>query len=326
MLFVSLYSAGDAQQKTLSEEEEKNMKALAATDTVGWKRGGTLGLNNTQTYLYQWAAGGNSAITVTGLVNYFSNYRRGRIAWDNSLNLAYGILLQDVDSRAIKIDDRLDLTSKYGMQASKNWFYAVLLNFQTQFGPGYNSANGLPDYTNKISDFMSPGRLLISLGMDYKPNDKFTAFLSPITYRGIFVMDQTLADAGAFGVTREVDSEGLAIAGSGENIRHEVGFYSRTEYKTTLMENITFATKLELFSNYLENPQNVDVSWENLIAMKINKYFSFSIATQLIYDDNTHVQKEAAVTDELGIITSPAKTGPGVQFREVAALGINYNF
>ena len=88
------------------------MKTLASVDTTGWKRGGALGLSNTQTYLYQWAAGGNSAITVTGLVNYFANYRKGKNAWDNNLNMAYGVLLQDLDSRAIKIDDRFDFTGK----------------------------------------------------------------------------------------------------------------------------------------------------------------------------------------------------------------------
>jgi hypothetical protein len=327
LLMALLFShAAIAQQKTLSKDDEKNMKTLATTDSVGWKRGGVFGLSNTQTYLYQWAAGGNSAVTLTGLVNYFANYRKGNRAWDNQLNMAYGILLQDIDSRAIKIDDRFDYTSKYGRKLSSKWYLAALMNFQTQFAPGYNSVGGQPDYSNKISDLLAPGRLLLGLGLDFKPNSQFSAFLSPTTYRGIFVLDQQLADAGAFGVEDAIDDNGVFTEGTGKNVRNEVGFYARGEYTTKLMENINYTTKLELFANYLDEPQNIDVNWENLIAMKINKYFSFSIATQLIYDHNTILQKKPAVTDEQGNVTAPARIGPGVQFREVASLGFAYQF
>ncbi|MFY8136811.1 MAG: DUF3078 domain-containing protein [Flavobacteriales bacterium] len=309
-------------QSAPTADEEKAMKSLAAPkDSTKWSTGTTIGFNNTFTYLSQWAAGGNNSISTTGLLSTYKNYRNGKNAWDNSLDMAYGILLQGLDSRAIKTDDKLDVTSKYGRQASKKWFYAALLNFKTQFAPGYSPlANGIPDYNRKISDLMAPGWTLFSLGMDYKPNDKLTAFISPVTYRGIFVLDQDLADAGAFGVKRQFETDGITvIKGSGENLRSEMGAYARVQYTTDVIENVNLKSKIELFSNYIDNPQNVDISWENLISMKINKWMTTTIFTHLIYDDNTQIVKE---TDELtGAATN---VGPGVQFKSIIGIGLSW--
>jgi hypothetical protein len=325
LLLVGLIFAGlsvsISAQTNPTEEEEKKMKTLAPMgDSIRWTTGGTAGFNGTFTYLNQWAAGGNNSISTTGLLSYYANYRKGKNAWDNSLDVAYGLLLQGFDSRAIKTDDKFDITSKYGYQASQKWFYAGLLNFKTQFAPGYSAlSNGLPDYSNRISDFMAPGWTLLSLGMDYKPNKKFTAFISPLTYRGIIVLDQDLADAGAFGVRRQFEADGVtAIKGSGSNLRSEMGAYARVQYTSDIMENVNLKTKLELFSNYLDRPGNVDVSWENLISMKVNKFLTCTIFTHLIYDDNTSIVKER---DEIG---TPINVGPGVQFKSIIGLGLSW--
>ncbi len=144
--------------------------------------------------------------------------------------------------------------------------------------PGYN----YPDVTNKISDLFAPAYLLIALGMDYKPNANFTAFVAPITAKFTFVHDNALSAAGAFGVT------------PGEKSKSEMGGYIRASYTKNdftqeFLKNIAFNTKIDLFSNYAENPQNIDVSWETLIAMKINKYISVSLNTHLMYDDNVKI-------------------------------------
>ena len=308
-------------QTNPTANEEKAMKTLAAdTDTLEWTRGGTIGFNTTFTYLNQWAAGGNNTISTTGLFSYFANYRKGKHAWDNSLDVAYGMLLQGLDSRAIKTDDKIDITSKYGRQATEKWFFAGLVNFKTQFAPGFApQSNGLPDWNTKISDFLAPGWVLASVGMDYKPNTKLTAFISPVTYRGIIVMDQDLADAGAFGVKRQFDANGLVIAGSGENLRTEMGAYARVQFATPLVENVNWTSKLELFSNYIEDPQNVDVSWENLISMKVNSFLTCTIFTHLIYDDNTQIIKE---TDE--VTGAPTNVGPGLQTKSIIGLGLSW--
>ncbi|MEZ4799258.1 MAG: DUF3078 domain-containing protein [Flavobacteriales bacterium] len=310
-----------SSQTNPTSAEETAMKTMATVeDSVKWKKGLVVSINNTFTYLNQWAAGGNNSVSSTGIVSAFTNYRNGKNSWDNSIDVASGILLQSLDSRAIKTDDKIDFTSKYGRQASEKWYYAALFNFKTQFAPGYAPlATGLPDYDSKISDFMAPGWSLFSLGMDYKPNDKFSAFISPITYRGIFVLDQTLADAGAFGVKRQFAEDGVTvIQGSGENLRSEMGAYVRLQYTNDIFENVNYKTKLELFSNYLEDPQNVDVSWENLITIKANKWLTTTIFTHLIYDDNTTIIKQV---DETG---TPTNVGPGLQFKSIVGIGLSW--
>ena len=144
--------------------------------------------------------------------------------------------------------------------------------------PGYN----YPDVTNKISDLFAPAYLTLALGLDYKPDAYFSAFIAPLTGKFTFVTDQDLSDQGAFGVK------------PGETSRSEIrrlykSIYSRNDFKSEFLKNVSFTTKIDLFSNYIENPQNIDVSWETLIAMKVNKYISFNFNTHLIYDDNIAV-------------------------------------
>ena len=86
------------------------------------------------------------------------------------------------------------------------------------------------------------------------------------------------------------------------------------------MENITILTKLDLFSNYMDNPQNIDVGWETLLTMKVNKYISATLTTHLIYDDDIDI---AVDTDNDGITD---ETGPRTQFKEVLGIGFTYNF
>lgn len=169
---------------------------------------------------------------------------------------------------------------------------------------GYN----YPNTDEYISKFLAPGYLLGAIGMDYKPSDIFTAFISPITGKVTIVNDTTLANKGAFGVE------------PGEKTRSEFGGYARFFITYEVMKNVTLQSKLDLFSNYLDKPQNIDVNWETLISMKINKYISATIMTHLIYDaDVDIVIKEATAND-------PAVVGPRVQFKEVLGVGFSYKF
>lgn len=285
---------------------------------TAWKKGGVIGLSFTQIALDNWAAGGQNSIAGTALVNLFANYKKGKIIWDNTLDLAYGINNFNDSPYWIKTDDKIDISSKLGREATKNLYYSGLVNFKTQFSPGYLEPNAPPAQRVLISDFMAPAYILVALGMDYKPNDDFTVFVSPVTVKTTIVNNQTLADAGAFGVDEaDVDANGNPIAGTGSNMRVELGGYLKMMWRKKIMENISFQTKLDLFSNYLENPQNIDVSWENLIAMKVNQWVSVTLTTHLIYDHDIDITR-----DEGGV----PRTGPTTQFKEVFNLGLNYKF
>lgn len=273
----------------------------AQTDTTAkvkrWSYGGNTGLSLTQTSLTNWAAGGENSLATNAYLSLFANYKKGKGAWDNTLDLAYGILKQgEQDVR--KSDDKIDLASKYGYQASEKWYYTALLSFKSQFTDGFK----YPDDSTVISRFLAPAYILGSVGMDFKPNDNFTAFISPLTAKLTIVNDARLSEAGAYGVDQ------------GEKIRAEIGGYAKIAFKKDLMENVNFQTKADFFSNYANNPGNIDINWEILVAMKVNKYITANINTQLIYDD------------DINIAQPDGSAGPRVQFKEIFGVGLAYKF
>src|ERR1700744_217168 len=168
------------------------------TTKMTWKTGGLISLAFNQAALSNWSAGGDkSALSLNALGNLYAFYTDGRRSWDNFLNLQYGIA-NTTSLGTRKTTDVIDLTSKYGYDLGKKWFLTGLLDVRSQFAPGYN----YPDATTKVltSDFLAPAYFLLSLGMDYKPNNNFSVFLSPITARELVVSNDSLASVGAFGV------------------------------------------------------------------------------------------------------------------------------
>lgn len=311
-LIAILFSSNIFAQTT---EAEATLKKQTTDSLDGWKTGGVISINLTQVSLTNWAAGGNNSVSVNGILSLFANLKKGKSTWDNSLDLNYG-MLQQGDETMRKTDDKIDFTSKYGQKAFKNWYYAGLVNFKSQMTPGYN----YPDDSTKISNFMAPAYTLVAIGMDYKPSDVFTLFISPLTMKTTFVNDKTLADAGAYGVDpAEYDGMGILLK-HGKNIRSEYGGYLRAQLKKDIMENINLQSKLELFSNYAENPDHVDVNWEVLIAMKVNKYISATLSTQLIYDHDVDIAVDTNGDDIID------KVGPRTQFKEVLGIGLSYKF
>lgn len=300
LLLTAYFSVLSAQVT----EGEKRLRAVSSDTTTGWKKGGVITVNIAQTSLTNWAAGGQNSIALNGLFSLFANYKKDKAVWDNSLDLGYGVLKQGKDADFLKTDDKIDFLSKYGREAFTNFYYAALLNFKTQMRPGYK----YPDVTNKISDLFAPAYLLLAAGLDYKPDTYFSAFIAPLTAKFTFVTDQTLSGAGAFGVN------------PGEKTKSELGgyiraIYSKNDFKNEFLQNVSFTTKIDLFSNYLKNPQNIDVSWETLIALKVNKYISVSLNTHLIYDDDIKITVEGSETP-----------GPRIQFKEILGVGFSLNF
>lgn len=319
-LSVLVCTAITTFSQTTEEEKElvktKEVLKIQNKDTVeGWKSGGVFSVNLTQVSLTNWNAGGNSSVSVNGVLSLFTNYKKGKNAWDNSLDISYGVIKQDAEGIR-KTDDKIEFTSKYGRKAIKNWYYAALVNFKSQMTAGYN----YPDDSTIISNFLAPGYVLGAIGFDYKPSDVLTLFISPLTMKATIVNDQNLANAGAFGVDpAEYDNLGVLIK-NGSNYRSEYGGYMRAQVKKDIMENVNFQTRIDLFSNYSEEPLHIDVNWEILIAMKVNKYISTTITTNLIYDHDVDIavdENNDGITDAFG---------PRVQFKEVLGVGLSYKF
>jgi hypothetical protein len=286
-------------------DAEAKLKTQPKDTLEGWKKGCVIGATMAQTSLTNWAAGGQNSFAVNGVFSTFFNYKKGKNAWDNSLDLGYGLLNQEGTKYTKKTDDKIDILSKYGRKAKNNLYYAFLVNFKTQMTTGYNYPN---DSTRvKISNIFAPAYLVGALGMDYKPNSYLSVFAAPITSKFTFVNDTALSNAGAFGVEK------------GKTVKSEFGgyiriIYSRSDFKSELLKNLAFTTKLDLFSNYTENPQNIVVNWETLIALKVNKYINVNLSTHLIYDDKIKIADEHNVSK------------PRVQFKEIFGVGISFKF
>ncbi|RKD92332.1 DUF3078 domain-containing protein [Mangrovibacterium diazotrophicum] len=269
----------------------------AADSTKVWKSGGNISLNFSQVSLSNWVAGGKSSASGTFLVNLFGNYEKGKVSWENSLDLGYG-LLKESDSKLVKSDDKIDFSSKYGYKASGHLYYSALFNFKSQFTDGYK----YPDRDNPISRFLAPAYLTLALGLDYKPDDHFSLFFSPLTGKLTVVADDSLSTAGAFGVD------------PGSKTRWELGAYVKTAVKYEVWKNVTFESKFDIFSNYLDQPQNMDVNWDVTINMKVNDYLSANLITNLIYDNDIKIED------------SDGSMGPRVQFKELFGVGLNVKF
>ena len=278
----------------------------AQNDTI-WRRGGIASLSFNQVSLTNWAAGGDNSIGGNALLSLFANKKRGNWAWDNSLDLAFGAAkVGRQDWR--KSDDKIDLNTKIGYDMGNHFYATYLLGFKTQFTEGF----AYPNDTTKIriSNFMTPGYVLNAIGVDWKPNDDLAFFLSPFTVKTTMVTDETLI--------RESEISGIPLFGvdPGEKMRNEFGAYFLAKVKHEIMTNVLLASKLELFSSYTNNPQNIDVNWEVILAMKINKYLSALLTTQLLYDNDVFILKSE--TNQTG--------GAGTQFKETFGLGFSYKF
>jgi hypothetical protein len=272
---------------------------LLAQDTLKsdtlWKFAGATSLNVSQLSLTNWAAGGENSISGNALVNLSADYNNGKTTWDNDLILGFGLIRQGNDP-VTKSDDQIDLASKVGFKASKNWSYSGLLSYKTQFAEGYDNPG--EDDRNRISTFMAPGYLNISAGMDYRPRESFSFYISPVAAKMTFVLDEELSSLGVFGLDPE------------QTVRSEFGGYIKIAFKKEILKNVLLDTKVDLFSNYVENPQYVDVNWDLLLTFTVNKFISATLKTQMIYDYDIRFENDEA----------------RIQFKELFGIGLTYKF
>jgi hypothetical protein len=271
------------------------------TTKMTWKTGGLLNLTFNQAAQSNWAAGGDkTALSLNSLVNLYAYYLDGRRSWDNFLNMAYGFAkTTSLGSR--KTNDLFDITSKYGYDLGHKWYLSGLVDFRTQFAPGYN----YPSENTRVltSDFLAPAYLLVSVGMNYKPNSNFSLFLSPATVRELIVNNDSLAAQGAFGVD------------SGKKSRFEFGAYVSINYNTDLSKTASYVGRLDLFSDYLNKPQNIAVFMTNVVNVKVTSIISMNLSVTMIYDDRI---KSVKADGTFG--------GPALQLQEILGVGLAYKF
>ncbi len=294
-----LLAAQDQTVKALQSESGKTVKKDASDTTKKtWKKGGLYSLNASQASLSNWAAGGDDfSFSVNSLLSLYAFYQKGKHSWDNTFDFNLGYVnTTSLGSR--KNDDRFDLLSKYGYALAPKLNLAGLVNLRSQFFKGYTYANN-----NKTlsSNFMSPGYLLLSAGLDYKPTKNLSVYFSPITARWVIVTDTSLSNKGAYGVT------------PGKKSNLEIGAFATINYMKEISKNITFKSRLDLFSNYKRNPQNVDLFMSNILNVKLSKVLSATWGVDLIYDDDVR-------------LFGTNKNRPGLQVKSLVGLGLLVKF
>jgi hypothetical protein len=332
---TTLFAQTDAQKQ--ADQLRKDLEKTGKVEKQGWSKGGLINIGLNQGMLENWAAGGERmSLAANGQVNAFLNNLNGNKVWENNLDAYYG--LNYVASNNFvprKLDDRLDISSRYSLQP-KSWtnapsklkrhtYLTGLLRFQSQFTPGYNY--DLANFEKfPISELFAPAYLTLALGATYRPNENFSVFFSPLAARMTVTKASYTKFADAFGVKK------------GKTSRMEMGAYLTARYKTQLTKNISYNTRLDLYSNYLakntvengitlkkDNPGNVDVLWDNFFAMKISKFIGAGLGFTMIYDNDIPGQKTKSSTIS-GVSVPNSAYGPlgWWQLKQVLNVGFSY--
>lgn len=277
--------------------------SVVVPDTA-WKIGGDININFSQVSLSNWSGGGQSSISLGSILNLHANYDKGKNLWNNKFQAAYGLIRQgkEKEQPIRKSDDLLILETQYGRRFSTNWFASTLVNFRTQFYKG-EELREQADGSNKaflVSEFMSPAYLQAALGFTFKKTKVLIFTLSPFTSKNTIVLNDHL--------------NALFDVPEGKNIRAELGTSFNGNFKKELLKNVKLETNLNLFSSY-KTLKNVDVNWTMNLVMKVNKFITSSVTTQLIYDDDIDVPRD-----------NKATPGPATQFKSAINVGFAYTF
>lgn len=304
---------GQALSTPLPTSEENRLRSpvVGDVDSVYHKYETLINVQFSQVQLSQWAAGGQSSASLIAKLDQFWEYDGRNFGWDTELHGAFGLLHRPDEGVILKTDDRIELASKLGYRLKDKGSLTALGSFRTQIAPGFAAVNGVPDPDQITSRFMAPGYLVVALGLDMKPTPTTTIFLAPFTSKSTYVLDEALSALGSFGVL------------PGERARHEVGGYIRLGLKEQVTENVTYAVRLDLFSNYLEEPEAVDVFSDHVLTLKVNDWLSTTLGLTLIYDKDVELTLREPDPDIPG---DEGEVGPGVQLKQILAVGLSLKF
>ena len=282
---------------------------------------GSYGLNINQLALSNWAAGGENTFAGKAFASFTLLDHKKTFEQKLIGNFAFGIAR--FASKGIeKQDDKIDLTYSLSRNSMTQWNLSSIVTFNTQFANGYK----YPNDSTVISTFFAPAYLTLSIGCSYKTKDeRFQIYMSPVAGKVTFVMNQELADKGAFGVKKGYyDQDSIWIPG--EHIAPAIGVNFIINYKRSIGKNITYTTLLNTFYNYIERHDDdrlpIDVNWENTLNFMITKYISTILFVHLKYDHNTTFP----VYDDIEGVQTVVDNVPKLQFKESLGIAFIHKF
>jgi hypothetical protein len=268
----------------------------------GWHRAGNISLLFSQAaFNHEWTGGGTSNYAANLGLAYDMNLKSGKFVWDNRIMADYGITKTQDQEFTRKTNDRLELNSLGGRQLGESlWYASAFVNFRTQFSSGYKYSEDLlgNEIRTETTKFLSPGYFQGGPGLLWKKSDNLKVNISPATAKVIFVDNAFTSTPGY------VDGDYFGVDANAST-RFEFGASLAAYAKFNLMENISMENVLALYSNYLDNPQNVDIDYTMNLLLTVNKWITANATFQAIYDDNA-VQ--------------------GFQIREGLGIGVTYGF
>jgi hypothetical protein len=295
----------------------ENLIKTKLPDTISyWKKNNRLGFDISEIAFVNWSAGGTSSISGLLKGNFSRIYAKKNRKWVNELIVRYGMNKQDgIELR--KTDDAMQFNSTFGYRQDSlsNWYHSAKLNFNTQFSNGYS----YPNTEFAISKPFAPAYLFMGVGAEYSNKEtKKNLYISPFTLKTTMVLDQRLANQGAFGVEKAVyDADGNLIH-EGKKSKNELGFLMTSYYKKEIFKNINFENRLSLYSDYINKFGNVDVDCDLLLDLVVNQYVRANIGTRIVYDDDIKSKKE--------IDGAQVTQGPKTQLKQVLGVGLTYVF
>lgn len=283
-----------------------------------WKKKSKASLDLSEVTFVNWNSGGSNSVSALLGFSYDANYKDKYFFWKNAIAVRYGLNKQQ-KRELRKTDDLFEITSNLGYKPenNSNWFYSARFNFKTQMANGYQ----YPNKETPKSRLMAPGYLFFGGGMEYgKDIDELSFYFSPITLKATFVLDDALANAGAFGVTPAVfDTEGNLIR-TGDKVRSEVGILMTNSYEMEIAENITAKNLLSLYSDYVNNFGNVDIDWRIGFDFKVNNFVRATLESHLKYDDDVKTQEPSLIEGEFD------EAGAKIQWKQFLGIGFAVDF
>lgn len=307
-----------AQQEVVQKEMDSVSVMKDSISSNYWKKNNKASLDISEVAFVNWNAGGSNSISGLVGLELQRTYNKDNIVWENRFVSRYGLnKQQNQDFR--KTDDLLELHSRFGFRNDtiSNWYYSANFSFKTQFSNGFNYTKS---ESQVISKFMSPAYMFLGVGTVYGENiESFSAYLSPLTLKATFVLDQALADSGSFGVDPAVYDLNNNRIKKGRNLREEVGILITSVYETSVAENISMKNRISLYTDYLNDFGNIDIDWELNFDFRVNSYVRATLGSHLKYDNDIKIvnEVEGEEAEELG-----AK----VQWKQLLGIGFAMEF
>jgi hypothetical protein len=288
LLLLSSFTISLSAQKVIDAKDAVKEMAKAKDAKEGWVKVGGIGLNmNLLNLINPRVGAGDNQVGIGGVLNYSANLIKDKLLWDNKFLVQLATIKASNDPWT-KATDVLQGTTQVGYKVADKWYVAGLGDLQTQLLSTYGT-NYIKKQTiggkiqNLTGKLFAPAILKIAPGVIYKPTENLRFLFSPVAYKGVFVGNDEIAKQGSF----------IPIVNNQfKKSDHQVGAELRMDLAKKFLDGkLAYVTTLDLYSNYLRDPQNVDVEWYNSLDFALIKGISVNFRSDWFYDHDIQVFK-----------------------------------